>query len=300
MQIRAIMWLVASLSVPVFLAASCSNDDRITSAGQEGTPEPAADDTSVHSGAEHDRDEMPSGAEHDRDEMHSDAVEFVGDAVPTINIEVIADPAGGINIAVNTTNYTVAARSASTEHVEGEGHFHLYIDGEKVLRFYNEWIYFAGVTEGVTEIMVELSANDHRRYAYNGEPIHAMATFSMPEHTHDAHSHGEPTEVEFAGPAPTLSLQVLPDPKSGYNAFIEVDGMVLTGAHASQDPVDGEGHLHIYVNGQKLGRLYGGATHIGALPQGDLEITVAAYSNDHAPYVVNGEAVEAQTTITVG
>ena len=47
MHIRAIMWLIASLSLPVFLAASCSNDDRITSAGQEGTPEPAADDTSV-------------------------------------------------------------------------------------------------------------------------------------------------------------------------------------------------------------------------------------------------------------
>jgi hypothetical protein len=283
MRIRAITRLVAALSVLAFFAASCGDDDPITSAGQADADAPATDDTD---------------AEHDA--MHGEAIEFEGSAVPTIEIEVVSDPAGGVNIGISTTNYTIAPRSASAEHVEGEGHFHLYVDGEKVLRFYNEWIYFAGVAEGEVEIMVELSANDHRPYAHNGEPLYAMTTFSVPDHTHDAHSHDEPTEVEFAGPAPTLSVEVLPDPKSGYNAFIEVDGIVLSGEHASQDPVDGEGHLHIYVNGQKLGRLYGEATHIGALPEGDLEIIVAAYSNDHHPYVVDGQPVEAQTTITVG
>ena len=233
MGIRSITRLAATVSVLAFFAAACGDDDPIT----------ATDDTS----------------EADHDAMDDDVVEFKGQDVPTIDIGVVADSAGGINIAVRTTNYTIAARSASTEHAEGEGHFHLYIDGEKVLRFYNEWIYVAGVTEGDVEIM-----------------------------------------VEFAGPVPTLSVEVLPDPKSGYNAFIKVDGIVLSGDHASQEPVDGEGHLNIYVNGQKIGRLYGGATHIGALPEGDLEIMVAAYSNDHQPYVVDGQPVEAQTTITVG
>lgn len=281
MRVRAIKRLAATLSVLAFFAAACGDDGPITS----------TDDAS-----EADRDVDAD----DHDAMHGDAVEFEGHDVPTIDIEVVADSAGGVNIAVSTTNYTIAPRSASTEHVEGEGHFHLYIDGEKALRFYNEWIYFAGVTEGDVEIKVELSANDHRAYAHNGDRLYALTTFSVPDHTHDAHSHDEPIEVEFAGPAPMLSVEVLPDPKSGYNAFIKVDGIVLSGEHASQDSVDGEGHLHIYVNGQKLGRLYGGATHIGALPEGDLEITVAAYSNDHQRYLVDGEPVEAQTTITVG
>ena len=274
MGIRSITRLAATVSVLAFFAAACGDDDPIT----------ATEDTS----------------EADHDAMDDDVVEFKGQDVPTIDIGVVADSAGGINIAVRTTNYTIAPRSASTEHAEGEGHFHLYIDGEKVLRFYNEWIYVAGVTEGDVEIMVELSANDHRAYARDGDRLYAMTTFSVPDHTHDAHSHDEPIEVEFAGPVPTLSVEVLPDPKSGYNAFIKVDGIVLSGDHASQEPVDGEGHLNIYVNGQKIGRLYGGATHIGALPEGDLEIMVAAYSNDHQPYVVDGQPVEAQTTITVG
>ncbi len=305
MRTRAITRLVAALSVLALSAASCGDDDPITAAGQADTDTSATDEASTDDmstdnvDAEHDHD-VDHEMEAEHDDMHGEAVEFEGSDVPTVEIEVVADPAGGVNIAIATTNYTIAPRSASTEHVEGEGHFHLYVDGEKVLRFYNERIYFAGVTEGEVEIMVELSANDHRPYAHNGEPLYAMTTFSVPDHTHDAHSHDEPSEVEFAGPAPTLSVEVVPDPKSGHNAFIEVDGIVLSGEHASQDPVDGEGHLHIYVNGQKLGRLYGGATHIGALPEGDVEITVAAYSNDHRPYVVDGQPVEAQTTITVG
>lgn len=274
MGIRAITRLAATVSVLAFFAAACGGDDPIT----------ATDDTSKA----------------DHDAMHGDVVEFEGNDVPTVELEVVADSAGGVNIGVSTTNYTITPRSTSTEHVEGEGHFDLYIDGEKALRFYNEWVYFGGLTEGNVEIMVELSANDHRAYARDGDRLYAMTTFSVPDHTHDAHSHDEPIEAEFAGPAPTLSVEVLPDPKSGYNAFIEVDGIVLSGEHASQEPVDGEGHLNIYVNGQKIGRLYGGATHIRALPEGDLEITVAAYSNDHQPYVVDGQPVEAQTTITVG
>ena len=228
-------------------------------------------------------------------------VEFEGADAPTVALDVTADPAGGINVFVETTNYVVAAESASTEHVEGEGHFHLYIDGEKVLRFYNEAVYFGGVTEGDVEVMVELSANDHSTYTLGGEPIVAMTTFTVPAHSHDDHSHGDPEPVVFEGDAPTLEVTVEPDPKSGYNAFITLDGMVLSAENASGDHVAGEGHLHIYVNGQKLGRLYGPATHIPVLPDGDVEIRVAAYTNDHMVYVDGaGDPIEASTTVEVG
>ena len=81
-------------------------------------------------------------------------------------------------------------------------------------------------------------------------------------------------------------------------AATDLQALVL-GAAPVVAAVDGEGHLHIYANGQKLGRLYGTATHIPALPEGDVEITVGAFSNDHSPYVIDGEPVEASTTITV-
>ncbi|HAB56475.1 MAG TPA: hypothetical protein DCE75_00280, partial [Acidimicrobiaceae bacterium] len=106
----------------------------------------------------------------DHGQDHGSPVEFEGAAVPALGVSVEPDPAGGINITVNTTNFAVVPEAASTAHVEGEGHFHLDVDGTKVQRFYNEAIYFAGVTEGEVTVMVELSANDHRTYAVDGEP----------------------------------------------------------------------------------------------------------------------------------
>jgi hypothetical protein len=298
MRTRAILRLLAALFVLALLAAACGEDDEPTTAGDasSGTDMSGTDDDGD---ADHDDD-----ADHEPDgEMAADhghgMVEVAADGAPSVDIEVSADPAGGVNIHVISEDYAVTPRAASTEHVDGEGHFHLFVDGEKVLRFYNEWIYFAGVTEGEAVIAVELSANDHRAYAVDGERILAETTFVVPEHSHDAHSHGEATSVEFVGVVPTLEVEVVDDPESGWNAFVSFDGFVLSPENASGDHVDGEGHLHIYANGQKLGRLYGPATHIGALPEGDVEISVVAYTNDHDPYVIDGQPVSAATTVTV-
>lgn len=315
MRLRALLRLFAALLTLSLVAAACGDDGSTSEAAAASGGADTADRDAVDDEMNDDEHDDHDHDDHDHDDhaaAHDDVtddqetadhahglLEFEGSAVPTVAVDVAADPAGGINVHVTTDNFVVAPAAASTEHVEGEGHFHLYVDGEKVLRFYNTDIYFGGVTEGEVEVTVELSTNDHNTYAVDGAPIAATTTFSVPEHSHDAHSHGDVDDVEFTGPAPELSVRVEPDPKSGYNAFITVDGLELSAEHASGDHVDGEGHLHIYANGQKLGRLYGLATHIPALPAGDVEITVAAYTNDHRAYVVDGAAIEASTTIEV-
>jgi hypothetical protein len=212
---------------------------------------------------------------------------------------VISDPAGGVNIGVTTSNFTIAARNASTAHVEGEGHFHLWVDGIKTTRFYTDWLHVSGVVEGTVELMVELSANDHRPYALDGEPIAHAVTFEVPAHEHSGHDHDVPESQEVEGTVPDLSIDVVEDPKSGFNAFVTVEGLELSAEQAGDHHVDGVGHLHVYVNGQKLGRLYGEAMHIPALPSGSVEISVQAFTNDHRPYTVDGQPVQASTRLTV-
>ncbi|MEZ5166616.1 MAG: hypothetical protein R2695_09005 [Acidimicrobiales bacterium] len=147
---------------------------------------------------------------------------------------------------------------------------------------------------------MELSANDHRTYAVDGEPIAATVDFAVPAHEHDEHDHMTVEPFELGADATmSLALEVVPDPKSGWNAFVTVDGVLLSPEHASSAHVDGEGHMHIYVNGQKLGRLYGTATHIATLPEGTVEITVSANTNDHRPYEIDGAPVEAHSTVEV-
>lgn len=303
MRARAILRLLAALSVLALLAAACGDDNESTTAGDDSGGDMAGDMADDDT-ADHDHDAGDDGMTGDMTGDMADGhdhvmVEVPAEGAPEVDLEVFADPAGGVNIHVLTENYTVTPHAASTEHVEGEGHFHLYVDGEKVLRFYNDWIHFAGVTEGDVDIAVELSANDHSAYAIDGERIMAEVTFAVPAHEHDDHGHDEASPVEFVGDTPTIELEVVDDPKSGWNAFLTLDGMTLSPEHASGDHVDGEGHLHIYADGQKIGRLYGPATHIGALPDGEVEITVVAYTNDHRPYQADGQPISAAATVTV-
>jgi hypothetical protein len=294
--------LLAALSALCIFTAACGDDE----ASEATPPDDMADMEAVDE--EHDHDDDHESHDHDDhddhdhadgDHDHGSPVDFEGADIPTLGVGVEPDPAGGINITVDTTNFVVAPEAASTTHVEGEGHFHLYVDGTKVQRFYNEAIYFAGVTEGEVTVMVELSANDHRTYAVDGEPIVAMVTVDVPPHDHGAHSHGDAGQVAWGGDAPQMAIEVVEDPKSGYNALITIDGMTLSAENINGDHVDGEGHLHLYVNGQKVGRLYGGATHIPVLPVGEVEITVGAFSNGHRAYVIDGEPIEASTSVMI-
>ncbi|MEM7140073.1 MAG: hypothetical protein AAF548_03510 [Actinomycetota bacterium] len=270
-------------------------DDDMDMSDEDHDHDDTHDHDADHDSDEHDGDEHDHDGEHD----HGDPVEFEGAVAPTVAIDVESDPAGGINVVVTSTDFTVNAGAASTEHVEGEGHYHLWIDGEKVQRFYNDAIHYAGVAEGDVEVAVELSANDHRPYAVGGELVIATETFTVPPHSHDDHDHGDPTPVAWEGDAASLILTVEEDPKSGWNAFVDVAGLTLSPENVNGDHVAGEGHLHIYANGQKLGRLYGDATHIAVLPDGDVEISVVAYTNDHMPYEVDGQPISAAVTVTV-
>jgi len=231
----------------------------------------------------------------------SDSSEWAGPDVPIIGIEVRADSTDGVNIGVTADSFEVRADRTTLDHVAGEGYYRLLIDGEARLRFYNEWIHVPGVAAGDAEFTVELLRNDGEPYTLDGEPLRASVPFTVPEHSHSDHdhSHGDAEPQEFVGHAPVLGVSVSEDPESGFNVSVTVEGLKLDARGAGGRHVDGSGHLHLYANGQKIDRLYGPAAHLPALPEGEVDITVAAFTNDHRPYVADGEPVEASTTITV-
>lgn len=123
------------------------------------------------------------------DHAHSMVYEVpAGTPVPTIDVKVHEDPKSGYNVEITTTNFTFAPERASTEAVAGEGHAHIYVNGEKINRVYSNW-YHLGTIGGVGEheVRVELSANDHSAYAVSGEIIEAVTTVVIePEVPFDA------------------------------------------------------------------------------------------------------------------
>ncbi len=88
--------------------------------------------------------------------------------------------------------------------------------------------------------------------------------------------------------APVVNLQLFPLAGGGYNVRIQTLNFTFTPQNIDMDPVPGEGHAHLYVDGAKIARLYGEWYHLGALPVDAEVLTVALYANDHSPFTVDG------------
>ena len=67
--------------------------------------------------------------------------EIAQEAAPQATLKLQKDPTGGFNVHVVTTNFMWRPEMASMQHVPGEGHAHVYLDGRKIMRIYNEWFH---------------------------------------------------------------------------------------------------------------------------------------------------------------
>ena len=106
---------------------------------------------------------------------HSHSMKMLGDddIIPTISIEAIEDPVSGFNVHISVTDFEFAPESAGLEHVDGEGHAHLYVDGVKIGRVYGEWVYVGNLDSGLHEINVSLNSNMHEALMVDGQEIAA-------------------------------------------------------------------------------------------------------------------------------
>ncbi len=102
---------------------------------------------------------------------------------------------------------------------------------------------------------------------------------------------------EASGEPVITLLSVQEDVVGGYNIYIETENFTFTPNEASESHVDNQGHAHIYVDGKKVGRVYGPWYHLPALEEGEHVIKVELNGNDHATLVVDGKEVSATVTV---
>lgn len=106
------------------------------------------------------------------DHNHDQLVEIGDDApIPSVALSVTPTAAGGYFVALETENFDFAPEAVDGPHVEGQGHAHLYVNGEKITRLYGPEYFIESLPSGDVEIRVTLNANDHATYAHHGEPI---------------------------------------------------------------------------------------------------------------------------------
>ena len=92
---------------------------------------------------------------------------------PSIEISARPDVVSGWNLNIKTSNFRFAPENASSAHVAGEGHAHIYINGVKIARVYGSWFHIDQLKTGMNTVTVTLNTNDHREIAVDGKPLSA-------------------------------------------------------------------------------------------------------------------------------
>ena len=100
-------------------------------------------------------------------------------------------------------------------------------------------------------------------------------------------------------PAPVIDITLNPDPVSGHNLILTADGFTYTPLDTNGPNVAGTGHGHIFVNGQRIGRMYSPIHHLTDLPQGEVTVHVYLSGNDHRIWVANGQPLFVERTFSV-
>lgn len=139
----------------------------------------------------------------------------------------------------------------------------------------------------------------------------ALSEEEIPPHAHDSiaclddtstgtssHSHSMKMLTE-EDVIPTVSIEANEDPVSGFNVQISVTDFSFAPQNAGVEAVDGEGHAHLYVDGVKIGRVYGEWVYVGNLEAGLHEIKVSLNSNMHETLMFNGQEIADSVVVVV-
>ena len=110
---------------------------------------------------------------HDHSTHSHSTIEVTSENKPQVEVVVHKDPKSGYNVEITTENFEFSPQRASTEHIEGEGHAHLFVNNEKISRIYSNWYYLSSLEKGHNEIRVTLNSNNHNDYTVSGEIVEA-------------------------------------------------------------------------------------------------------------------------------
>jgi hypothetical protein len=122
-----------------------------------------------------------------------------------------------------------------------------------------------------------------------------------------AYAHGGNAHALAADVAPTVTATAAWDPMGGgINVHITTTKFTFAPASVGKGYVQGEGHAHLTIDGNDVGRSYGEWVFIPTrdFGDGDHKLEVALEANDHGDYMVGadnmaGEDVSADVTFTI-
>lgn len=132
-----------------------------------------------------------------------------------------------------------------------------------------------------------------------GTGIGFMLGMPASDHDHASHSdmgHDHSALTAWTGPAPDIALQLTPDMGDAQNLLIDITGFTFTPETVNTAPVQGTGHAHVYIDGEKVGRAYGPWMLLAHAPSGSV-VRVTLNANDHTAWGIDGDPIVAEITV---
>lgn len=140
---------------------------------------------------------------------------------------------------------------------------------------------------------------DHAPAAVPESPTHGTTDHGHSDHNHGDHGHHGTLAIPADQPLPTVTLVAHPDSVSGWNLEIQTEHWGFAPERVNQSSLTTEGHAHLYVNGEKVTRLYSTWTYLPSLPSGEHTLTVSLNANGHEELTHDGAPIESRVVVAV-
>ena len=140
---------------------------------------------------------------------------------------------------------------------------------------------------GLTSILLILTAGLGIAKTVNSSTNNLLA-----DESHGGMNHGhKKMEIPAGQPVPEVDLVVYPDVMKGWNLEVKLTNFEFAPESVNQDSNPNEGHAHLYVNGEKITRIYGNWYYLESLKPGSNKVTVSLNTNKHEELVKDGEMI---------
>ncbi|BAQ62800.1 hypothetical protein GM3708_3206 [Geminocystis sp. NIES-3708] len=96
---------------------------------------------------------------------------------------------------------------------------------------------------------------------------------------------------------PTIKINVVPDKMKGWNLEIKTTNFTFNPETLNEDSNPNKGHAHLYINEEKVTRIYSNWYHISELPKGENKIKVTLNTNLHEDLIYHGNVIGDQVII---